>query len=315
MSQDNIQGDTPVSNEGFTSLEEAVFNSGEDTGSQTNISDIFTTKTGDEGTQAAPEKGQPVTGNQEDIQVETGPNNDEKRFEYWQSRADKIANENAALKEQVKQQSMAMQQQAPVQQNVEAPVREEFPPAPLKPEKPRVFNREEAYADPNSESARYLDEVDGWRDNMSEYNALKNQYQNAILAEKVGSYEQERIEDVKRAQVQQTQMQQKNEVANYVMGHHGLNQNEASDFISTMSDPSSVSLDNLVQLYRLNNGGGTQQNNPSAPSQEFQQLKNAQQVPSPMGVMPSGQSNSSNESMEDKMMDKMIGDFNSKNPW
>ena len=31
------------------------------------------------------------------------------------------------------------------------------------------FNRQEAYEDSSSESARYLDEVDDWRDNMDEY--------------------------------------------------------------------------------------------------------------------------------------------------
>ena len=54
---------------------------------------------------------------------------------------------------------------------------------------------------------------------------------------------------------------------------------------------------------------------PTTPSPAFQQTMNAQQVPSPMGVMPSGQNNVDGRSMEDKMIDGMIGDFNSKNPW
>jgi hypothetical protein len=44
-------------------------------------------------------------------------------------------------------------------------------------------------------------------------------------------------------------------------------------------------------------------------------MQNAQQVPSPMGVMPSGQSNADGRSVEDKIMDTMVGNFNSKNPW
>ena len=87
------------------------------------------------------------------------------------------------------------------------------------------------------------------------------------------------------------------------------------DFINTMSKPESVNLDNLVQLYRLNNGGAAQQANPSQPSQEFKQMQNAQQVPSPMGVLPSGQSGADTRTAEDKIMDTMIGNFNSKNPW
>ena len=65
----------------------------------------------------------------------------------------------------------------------------------------------------------------------------------------------------------------------------------------------------------MQEGGASQQNTQSQPSATFQQVQNAQQVPSPMGVMPSGQSNTDGRSMEDKMIDTMIGDFNSKNPW
>ena len=94
-----------------------------------------------------------------------------------------------------------------------------------------------------------------------------------------------------------------------------MNDNEAHDFMTKMSDPASINIDNLVQLYRMQSGGPANQANPPTPSQTFQQTRNAQQVPSPMGVMPSGQSNVDGRSMEDKMMDKMVGNFNAKNPW
>ena len=99
------------------------------------------------------------------------------------------------------------------------------------------------------------------------------------------------------------------------MGHYGMNDNEAKDFMSKMSDPNSITIDNLVQLYRLQNSGAQTQEVSPTPSQAFTQTKNAQQVPSPMGVMPSGQSNNDARSFEDKMMDTMIGNFDSKNPW
>ncbi len=312
MSEDNMQGDTQQApQQEYASLEEAVF-SGNDGSSD--IADVFTTKTDSGETEKAPEQGQPQVSGQDTNQVNIDAPNDEKRFQYWQSRADKIANENAALKQQIAQQeTVATQQMQPQAQ--EQPAQEEFPPPPPKPGRPRTFNREEAYSDPNSESARYLDEVEGWRDNISEYNSLKSQYENALLADKLSSFEQQRVENVKRAQAQQQVVQQKNEVANYVMGHHGMTQQETTDFINKMSDPNSISLDNLVSLYRLNQGGAAQQNNPAQPSSEFQQVKNAQQVPSPMGVMPSGQTNVDGRTTEDKIMDTMIGNFNSKNPW
>ena len=86
-----------------------------------------------------------------------------------------------------------------------------------------------------------------------------------------------------------------------------------------MSDPSSINVDNLVQLYRLSQGQPVANQNTATPaptpSADFQQVQNAQQVPSPMGVLPSGQGNADGRKMEDKIMDTMIGNFNSKNPW
>ena len=69
-------------------------------------------------------------------------------------------------------------------------------------------------------------------------------------------------------------------------------------------------------MYRFQRSGAAQQASPSTtPSETFTQTKNAQQVPSPMGVMPSGQTNADTKSFEDKIMDNLIGNFNSKNPW
>jgi hypothetical protein len=128
--------------------------------------------------------------------------------------------------------------------------------------------------------------------------------------------ENDRIEAAKRQEAAQVQATQVSEIRNHVMGHHGMNEGEANDFMQKMSDPSSINVDNLVQLYRMQQGGAAPQTNaPAQPSASFQQTKNAQQVPSPMGVMPSGQSNVDNTSFEDKVMDTMIGSYNSKNPW
>ena len=67
----------------------------------------------------------------------------------------------------------------------------------------------------------------------------------------------------------------------------------------------------------MQQGGAQNQStgNTASPSDAFQQVKKAQQVPSPMGVMPSGNSDIDGKSVEDKIMDTMIGNFDSKNPW
>jgi len=320
MTQDNIQTDTPQegsNDQQYTSLEEAVFGGDNVTqeGSQ-NISDVFTT--GNEGnTEQVPEQGQPQVSDNGSIQAETPQpevvDNDTKRYQYWQSQSDKKDQRIKELEGRIGSQGNQPSQVAP-QEAVSQPM-EEFPAPPEKPQRPRAFSREEAFTDSSSESARFLDAKEDWDEQMVEYNGLYTQYQNALLQEKFDSMEQKRVEEAKRQQASQNASKQKSEILSYVTGHHGMDSNEANDFLTKMSDPASVNIDNLVQLYRLQGSGNTTQTSAPAPSQSFQQTKNAQQVPSSMGVMPSGQSNVDGRTIEDKMIDTMIGDFNSKNPW
>ena len=309
MSQENIQADTPqesANEQQYASLEEAVFgNTNEGSGS---VESAFTS--GNEGSEevAAPETGQPA---QETTQPIVDSNNDKTRYQYWQSQADKLKSENAKLKESMTQQTQApIQPQAPAQEQVE-----QFPAPPEKPQRPRNFSREDAYADTNSESARYLDEHEQWRDNMTEYNALKTQYDNAVLQERFDKIEQDKVENAKRAEAYRVQQQQTNEVKDYVTGHYGFSQDQANDFVQKMSNPESLTVDNLVKLYQLTESGSVNNQSPAQPSDSFKQVQNAQQVPSPMGVMPSGQANNDGRSLEDKIMDTMVGNFNQKNPW
>ena len=236
------------------------------------------------------------------------PRNDEKRFEYWQSQAAKRENEIAALKQQLERQNA--QPQAPTEAPV--PKVEEFPPPPNKPGRPRGFTREEAWNDPTSESAKYLDDVESWQDDMTQYTELKHQYDMALVQERYDTLDASRRKDAQLQQNRQARDKQSKEIAEYVQGHHGFSQDEATDFIQTMSNDDSITMDNLVTLYRLKKGGSEQ---PAGvqPSATFQQTQQAQQVPSPMGVMPAkGQSG---RSEGDQIMDDIIQTHNSKNPW
>jgi len=308
MSQDNVQQDTPqeiANQEQYASLEEAVFGSNE---GSSDVSSAFT-----DGNQVAPAsapQGQPEP--VQETNTQPTQNNDETRYQYWQSQADKYKNELDTVKQQQTQIQAPVAQPEPVQ-----PAKQEdsFPAAPDKPNMPRTFNREEAYSDPSSESARYLDEVESWRDDISEYNALRSQYQSAVLEDKIHQMEEAKVVEAKRFEARQQKAEQQNQVRAHVVGHYGMSDNEASDFLNTMSDPKSINIDNLVQLYRMRNSAAAQPATPATPSPEFQQTRNAQQVPSPMGVMPSGQSGADTKTLEDKIMDTMVGDFNSKNPW
>ena len=237
--------------------------------------------------------------------------NDDKRYEYWQSQAAKRENELREYKSQVEQAIVAQQRQQPQQQ---VPAQEqEFPPPPAKPEKPRNFSREEAWSDSASDSARYLDDVEQWNDSMNQYRDLRTQYEIAVVREKMEAQdEQRRVAAQKQMQRQQVDAQ-KTSVYEHVQGHYGFSPDDAANFVNSMADPSSISMDNLVQLYRMNQGAPA--NAPAqGPSEAFQQSRNAQQIPSPMGVMP-GQTSESNRNDADTIMDDLINSHKSKNPW
>ena len=204
-----------------------------------------------------------------------------------------------------------MQQQAPSQtaENVES-----FPPPPVKPEKPQGFNRQEAWDDPQSPSAQYLDGVEQWRDNMVEYGELKSQYESALVREQMQRRDEAAQQQAQRQRAIETQKKQVRDIYENVTGHYGLSDEQAKDFIMTMSDPNSLTMDNLVQLYRMQNGAPPVNTQGTEPSAAFQQSRNAQQVPSPMGVMP-GQATQSQRSDADTIMDDLINTHKSKNPW
>ena len=235
--------------------------------------------------------------------------NDERRYQYWQSQAAQRENELQALRQQVEQ-----AQTAPATQPQEqAETVQEFPPPPQMPGKPAGFSREEAWSDSKSASAQYLDEKESWDADIAQYNELKHQYELAVVKEKLddqnsylGAQEQQRQNKIEQGR-------QVSQISEHVQGHFGFTPSETQEFIRTMSNPESISMDNLVQLFRMNQAGG-QPAQTSGPSEAFQQAKNAQQIPSPMGVMPS-QATNDNRNDADKIMDSLIQTHNSKNPW
>ena len=309
MENANVQ-DTPQNanpNDTSNAFEGQSFDAPQDSSSELSVDDIILGNVDD----TAPAFGQPETTIQEQPAPPVEAKNDDTRYEYWQSQASKKENELNQLKAQ-QQQAMAMQQQQAQAQ----PAQEQFPDAPEKPNKPRHYSREEAYSDPNSESARYLDEVEDWRDNMEEYKELKHQYDMAIIQEQLGNERKARVEEVQRREAFAKQRQELANVNNMVQTKYGLNPEEAQSFIKEMSSKDSLTMDNLVQLWRIKQGQGAPVGTPvqPTPSPTFEQTKRAQQIPSPMGVMPStGQQ--AQGSTEDQIMDRMISDLDSRNPF
>lgn len=241
-------------------------------------------------------------------------NNDQVRYQYWQSQAAKLQNQVNEMKEYqpmvdyLRSNPEAVQNLTPGGQKpaeANAPTsqeQEEFPPPPARPEQPAGFSREEAYSDPASASAQYLDEVDKWRDDIQTYNQLASQYQVAVMRETYNK-KIENLENIEKSRVQRAEEANKmNEVRSYVQNNYDLGE-DLDDFISTMNDPNSVSMDELVAYYKFKKGmppAPTQQSNVSAPSNTFNQVKRAQSVPTPMGVQPA-QTNEPSDSSQDFM--------------
>jgi len=261
-----------------------------------------------------PEGAEPSTQEapQEEIKTE---DNEERRYQYWQSEADKAKNQLAQRENEMRE--MQQRLYAGNQPNQPQEQKQEFPDAPGRPEKPRGFSREEAFTDPNSESGQYLDAMEDWRDKIDEYRDLRNQYDTAVLQERFEAQDEQRKQQEIQRQQYASEMAKKQEVYEHVQGHYGLTDTDAREFIETMSQPESLTMDNLVALYRIQKGNGqtVAQNAPAQPSDAFKQTQNAQQVPSPMGVIPSSNTSVDGKSAEDKIMDNIIGDFKSRNPF
>ena len=274
------------------------------------VEDAFPRQT-EETTEATPQEGHvaPVQETQEQEQP-LDAKNDERRYQYWQSQAAQRENELQALRQQIEQAKVA----PATQPQEQAETVQEFPPPPQMPRKPAGFSREEAWSDSKSASAQYLDEKESWDADMAQYNELKHQYELAVVKEKLedqnnylGAQEQQRQNKIEQGR-------QVSQISEHVQGHYGFTPSETQEFIRTMSNPESISMDNLVQLFRMNQAGGQPVATPTGPSADFRQAKNAQQIPTPMGVMPS-QSTQETRNDADTIMDDLISGHKAKNPW
>ena len=150
---------------------------------------------------------------------------------------------------------------------------------------------------------------------MDEYSSLKTEYESAKVQEYLEQQESRRVAITQQQQQQMAQQRQASEVSEYVQANYGMDVNQATQFIKDYSDPDSISMDNLVQLWRFQNGNPEQPAQapiiPSEPSPNFQQTQRAQQVAPPMGVQ-SGQGNSQPAELPagQKFMEALIGKHN-----
>ena len=266
-----------------------------------------------------PEQPEPV---QEEQQNQTQSDNDQVRYNYWQSEAQKAQNELKNLQQQwgptinyISQNPQAVMGNMQTAHSgvpaTEDPAQEteEFPEPPERPTKPRGFSRTDALEDPQSDSARYMDDLDEWRDSMDEYNNLRSDYNAAVVTERMEAMEAEKQKQVEAARRAQANHKQQLEINAHVKTTYNMSDVEAQEFIQWGNRPENLSMDNLVQLYRLQKGQGVaEQAQVKPPSENFNQVQRAQQVPSPMGVL-SGQTSAppAPKNPADSLMDGLIG--------
>ena len=284
--QENAQDQTVESSDIQADIFEQVFNpTGQDPfAAQASSEEVIQEE-------AAPVESQPVS-TPDTIEAKE----DDSQFQYWQSQADKTKSEMEALKaemETLKSQSAQPQKETSEPKLVK----------PSKPVKPADYDYSEALADPDSSSAKFLASKEDYLEQMSDFILKKDEI---------------REQQMTKAQEEQLARQQHQDTLTQLQTKYNYSPEQANDFVSQMSSPESLSLDNLVKLHQLNQGNVpqiTEQVSPEA--QQKQQLMKQRQeklsIPKPIGVQQGQSVQSPSKNVEDKMMDAMLGDFNKRN--
>lgn len=192
------------------------------------------------------------------------------RFEYWQSQATKY---QAELKK-FQQEAERLQAYAPVvrlfeenpqiidklEEVIRTPqgVADNKPQIekPSKPAKPANYSPSEAYADPESESGKYLRALSDYQEGLIDYQ------------EKVDALRQQQAEEIRlKAEREATTRNRMGEMYNELVTVHKMTPQRANDFIKKMSSRESWNLENLVRLYEIQN-----------PEQDIKQQTKADQM-------------------------------------
>jgi ABC-type transporter Mla subunit MlaD len=176
---------------------------------------------------------------------------------------------------------------------------------PVKPSKPADFDRSEALTDPDSTSAKYLAKQESYLEAMSEYVANSNE---------------QVMQTMTKAQQEQEALARDQKVIRDLQSKYNYTPEQANDFVTQMSSPESLSLDNLVQLHQLRQNKSSQQVTQITPEAQqkaavMNQRNEKLSIPKPIGVQPGASDQSPTKNIEDKMMDAMINNLNKRNPF
>ena len=266
----------------------------------------------------------------EEAMTGLAPKADQEQFQYWQSQYDKVKSELdsnnakyqemeniAPIAEYIKKNPQVLDAMenvlsngAPQGQPVQQPQAQQRPPAPplktpVRPAKPTDYDETEAYSDPDSNSFKYNRNLDKWRDEMIAFNEVRNMAKNRA--------EQQRQAQVQEAQQQQAAQQAMGNIFTQLKQSYNFSDDQASDFMAKMSNPESISIDNLVALYKMKQAPSGEALKNMETVEKMQRQKERLDIPRPVST---ATAESPQEApMEDRIMDTLIDDFNAKNPF
>jgi len=175
---------------------------------------------------------------------------------------------------------------------------------PERPTKPGNYDPVDAASDPQSESFKYKESIDDYRDNMINYYEQLSQQQ---------------VDYQNQIQAQQQQQRQVHQLRDRLQTGHGFTDQETDQFIAFMTSPESTSEESLVDYYRyrfehkqqMAKADGNQHKNKL---DEMKREKERLAIKSPVGVVP-GNESQADKPIEDQLMDRMVADHNRQNPW
>jgi hypothetical protein len=173
-------------------------------------------------------------------------NQDQTRFEYWQSQADKAKGELSELRNEVDYYRSQGQNTAPPNEKPQAypqeeqGVQEPSLQVPTEPDRPVSYNEIDAYSDPDSDSFKYRLDRDKYRDDYMSFLKEKDEVRETQLTQQ---YEYEMA--MERDSMMKTQAQ------SHAVNSYGWQADKADSFVKWASNPDNLTIDNLAKLFEL----------------------------------------------------------------
>ena len=245
------------------------------------------------------------------------PKADQNQYQYWQSQYDKAQRELESMKssyeglKDIEPIAKYIKDNPAVLDGVESSLSSGMPTGkpeqanqveslkkPERPTKPANYDAIDAYSDPDSASYKYRETVDSYRDEMIAFQEHRN------------TDMMTRMENEYRARAEKQQL---DGLRTQLGSTFEFSREQTEDFIKVMSDPNSMSLDNLVSLYKMKQApDGEVAKNLRKAEQMRAQNEKLKIAPS-VGVAPAEAK--AERPAEESIMDAMIAEHNKTNPW